>query len=111
MWPSTQRRKGQRPYWSFTRNRYRSGTLGESFARHPTTTVVTADGTPTPKGLTVSSLTDASSSSLLSPEALSLVRAPAPVVAANADQITAHFYPRMFNAHPELLRVFNQGNQ
>ena len=59
----------------------------------------------------MSSLTDASSSSLLSPEALSLVQATAPVVAANADQITAHFYPRMFNAHPELLRVFNQGNQ
>jgi nitric oxide dioxygenase len=59
----------------------------------------------------VSSLTDASSSSLLSPEALSVVQATAPVVAAHADQITARFYPRMFNAHPELLRVFNQGNQ
>jgi nitric oxide dioxygenase len=59
----------------------------------------------------VSSLTDASNSSLLSPESLSVVQATAPVVAAHADQITAHFYPRMFNAHPELLRVFNQGNQ
>jgi len=59
----------------------------------------------------VSSLSDASSSSLLSPEALSVVQATAPVVAAHADQITANFYPRMFNAHPELLRVFNQGNQ
>jgi nitric oxide dioxygenase len=59
----------------------------------------------------VSSLTDASSSSLLSPEALSVLQATAPVVAAHADQITARFYPRMFNAHPELLRVFNQGNQ
>jgi nitric oxide dioxygenase len=59
----------------------------------------------------VSSLTDASNSSLLSPETLSVVQATAPVVAAHADQITAHFYPRMFNAHPELLRVFNQGNQ
>jgi nitric oxide dioxygenase len=59
----------------------------------------------------VSSFTDASSSSLLSPEALSVVQATAPVVAAHADQITANFYPRMFNAHPELLRVFNQGNQ
>jgi nitric oxide dioxygenase len=39
------------------------------------------------------------------------VQATAPVVAAHADQITANFYPRMFNAHPELLRVFNQGNQ
>jgi hemoglobin-like flavoprotein len=48
----------------------------------------------------VSSLTDASSSSLLSPEALSVVQATAPVVAAHADQITARFYPRMFNAHP-----------
>jgi nitric oxide dioxygenase len=59
----------------------------------------------------VSSLTDASRSSLLSPEALSVVQTTAPVVAAHADQITARFYPRMFNAHPELLRVFNQGNQ
>jgi nitric oxide dioxygenase len=59
----------------------------------------------------VSSPTHASSTSLLSPEALSVVRATAPVVAAHADQITANFYPRMFAAHPELLRVFNQGNQ
>ena len=59
----------------------------------------------------MSSLTDASNPSLLSPENLSVVRATAPVVAEHADQITAHFYPRMFAAHPELLRVFNQGNQ
>jgi nitric oxide dioxygenase len=59
----------------------------------------------------VSSPTDASSPSLLSPQTLGVVRATAPVVAAHADQITAHFYPRMFAAHPELLRVFNQGNQ
>ena len=52
---------------------------------------------------TVSSLADASNPSLLSPENLSVVRATAPVVAAHADQITAHFYPRMFAAHPELL--------
>ena len=59
----------------------------------------------------MSSLTDTSNSSLLSPESLNVVQATAPVVAAHADQITANFYPRMFNAHPELLRVFNQGNQ
>ena len=59
----------------------------------------------------MSSLADASNPSLLSPENLNVVRATAPVVAAHADQITAHFYPRMFAAHPELLRVFNQGNQ
>jgi nitric oxide dioxygenase len=49
--------------------------------------------------------------SLLSPASLDVVRATAPVVAAHADAITARFYPRMFAAHPELLRVFNQGNQ
>lgn len=59
----------------------------------------------------MSSLTDASNSSLLSPQSLSVVKATAPVVAAHAEQITARFYPRMFAAHPELLRVFNQGNQ
>jgi hemoglobin-like flavoprotein len=63
------------------------------------------------EGNAVSSLTDTSNSSLLSSESLSVVQATAPVVAAHADQITAHFYPRMFTAHPELLRVFNQGNQ
>ncbi len=54
---------------------------------------------------------EAPNKSPLSPEALEVVRATAAVVAAHADQITAHFYPRMFAAHPELLRVFNQGNQ
>lgn len=49
--------------------------------------------------------------SMLSPASLSVVQATAGVVAANADEITARFYPRMFAAHPELLRVFNQGNQ
>ena len=54
---------------------------------------------------------ETSSMSLLSDQALSVVQATAPVVAAHADEITAHFYPRMFAAHPELLRIFNQGNQ
>ena len=40
-----------------------------------------------------------------------MVRATAPVVAEHAEQITARFCPRMFAEHPELLRVFNQGNQ
>lgn len=40
-----------------------------------------------------------------------MVKATAGVVAENAEKITACFYPRMFAAHPELLRVFNQGNQ
>ncbi len=49
--------------------------------------------------------------SLLSLEAKAVVEATAGVVAEHAEQITERFYPSMFKAHPELLRVFNQGNQ
>ena len=49
--------------------------------------------------------------SLLSSQSEAVVKATAGVVAENAEKITACFYPRMFNEHPELLRVFNQGNQ
>ena len=47
----------------------------------------------------------------LSPESEIIVRATAGVVAEHADAITALFYRRMFDAHPELLRVFNRANQ
>lgn len=59
----------------------------------------------------MSTISDSSNSSLLSPEALSVVQATAPVVAAHADQITAHFYPGCSRLTRSLLRVFNQGNQ
>ena len=49
--------------------------------------------------------------SLLSARAEAVVKATAGVVVENAERITARFYPRMFEEHPELLRVFNQGNQ
>jgi nitric oxide dioxygenase len=49
--------------------------------------------------------------SLLSPASEAIVRATAEVVAEHADEITARFYSRMFEARPELLRLFNQGNQ
>jgi len=49
--------------------------------------------------------------SLLSARSEAVVKATAGVVAEHAEQITARFYPRMFGEHPELLRVFNQGNQ
>ena len=52
-----------------------------------------------------------SSPSLLSSTSRSVVQATAAVVAEHAEQITARFYARMFEEHPELLRVFNQGNQ
>lgn len=53
----------------------------------------------------------ARSGSLLSPASQDVVRATAGAVAEQAEQITARFYPAMFADHPELLRVFNQGNQ
>ena len=48
---------------------------------------------------------------LLSPESEAVVKATAGVVAEHADEITARFYPHMFEAHPELLNVFNKANQ
>ncbi len=48
---------------------------------------------------------------LLSARSEVVVKATASVVAEHAEEITARFYPRMFAEHPELLRVFNQGNQ
>jgi nitric oxide dioxygenase len=48
---------------------------------------------------------------LLSEPSRAVVQATASVVAEHSEQITSVFYPRMFAEHPELLRVFNQGNQ
>ena len=48
---------------------------------------------------------------LLSAQAEPVVRATAPVVAENAVAITSRFYPAMLEAHPDLLNLFNQGNQ
>ncbi|HHV22162.1 MAG TPA: hemin transporter [Propionibacterium sp.] len=48
---------------------------------------------------------------LLSPESEAVVKATAGVVAENAEAITARFYPHMFAANPELMRVFNKANQ
>lgn len=47
----------------------------------------------------------------LSRESEALVRATAGLVAAHADEITTLFYWRMFEAHPELLNVFNKAHQ
>ncbi|MGW5051376.1 globin domain-containing protein [Actinokineospora sp. NPDC004072] len=48
---------------------------------------------------------------MLSAASAAVVRATLPVVRAHAVAITGHFYPSMFEAHPELLDLFNQGNQ
>lgn len=47
----------------------------------------------------------------LSPASEAIVKATAGVVAENAETITGTFYPDMFAAHPELMRVFNKANQ
>lgn len=47
----------------------------------------------------------------LSPESEAVVKATAAVVADHAVEITSRFYPSMFEAHPELLDLFNMGNQ
>ena len=53
----------------------------------------------------------AASCSLLSATSEAVIAATAAVVAEHAEEITARFYPRMFAERPELLRVFNMGNQ
>lgn len=47
----------------------------------------------------------------LSPDSEAVVKETAGVVAEIADDATALFYRDMFEAHPELLNVFNQANQ
>jgi nitric oxide dioxygenase len=47
----------------------------------------------------------------LSQESEAIVSVTAGVVAEHAEAITREFYPAMFAAHPELLRVFNRANQ
>lgn len=48
---------------------------------------------------------------LLSPQSEEIIKATAGVVAEHSVQITEAFYPHMFAAHPELMRVFNKANQ
>ncbi|MFC4145055.1 globin domain-containing protein [Micromonospora mangrovi] len=48
---------------------------------------------------------------MLSESSAAVVKATLPVVQAHGEAITGCFYPRMFAAHPELLNVFNRGNQ
>jgi nitric oxide dioxygenase len=48
---------------------------------------------------------------MLSTTARPLIEATVPVLLANGEAITRHFYARMFSAHPELKNLFNLGNQ
>ncbi|SCF28938.1 globin domain-containing protein [Micromonospora mirobrigensis] len=48
---------------------------------------------------------------MLSESSKAVVTATLPVVQEHGEQITGRFYRRMFAAHPELLDLFNRGNQ
>lgn len=48
---------------------------------------------------------------MLSTTARPLIEATTPILLANGEAITRHFYARMFGAHPELKNLFNLGNQ
>nr|WP_221320170.1 globin domain-containing protein [Chitinivorax tropicus] len=47
----------------------------------------------------------------MTPETLSLIQATVPVLREHVEDITRHFYNRMFTHHPELKNLFNLGNQ
>lgn len=48
---------------------------------------------------------------MLSLETRTIIKATAPVLAQHGTTITTEFYRSMFEAHPELLNVFNHANQ
>lgn len=48
---------------------------------------------------------------MLTPAQITVIKATAPVVAANASRITGTFYPLMFERFPEVRSVFNQSHQ
>ncbi|GAA4567009.1 FAD-binding oxidoreductase [Micromonospora coerulea] len=48
---------------------------------------------------------------MLSESSAAVVTATLPAVQAHGEAITGRFYQRMFDAHPELLNLFNRGNQ
>ena len=48
---------------------------------------------------------------MLTESSAAIVTATLPVVRAHGEAITGRFYQRMFDAHPDLLDLFNRGNQ
>jgi nitric oxide dioxygenase len=70
-----------------------------------------ASGTAVPDSAISDSAISDTAVSPLSAGSAEIVGATAAVVAAHAEAITAVFYGRMLADHPELLRLFNQGNQ
>ncbi|MGM0876814.1 MAG: NO-inducible flavohemoprotein [Bacillota bacterium] len=48
---------------------------------------------------------------MLSQNTINIVKSTAPVLAERGVEITTYFYKTMFEAHPELLNIFNHANQ
>ncbi|MNB69048.1 Flavohemoprotein [compost metagenome] len=48
---------------------------------------------------------------MLSQHTKDIVKSTAPVLAEHGTAITTVFYSRLFEAHPELLHIFNHANQ
>ncbi|MBM7649520.1 nitric oxide dioxygenase [Bacillus ectoiniformans] len=48
---------------------------------------------------------------MLSQKTIDIVKSTAPVLEVHGTAITTHFYRTMFEAHPELLNIFNHANQ
>ncbi|MFC0558254.1 NO-inducible flavohemoprotein [Halalkalibacter alkalisediminis] len=48
---------------------------------------------------------------MLSEKTIGIVKSTAPVLEVKGKEITTHFYKTMFEAHPELLHIFNHANQ
>ncbi|MAT94379.1 MAG: NO-inducible flavohemoprotein [Halioglobus sp.] len=48
---------------------------------------------------------------MLPQQAISIVKSTAPLVQAHAEELTRHFYRRMFSNNPEVAPYFNPGNQ
>jgi nitric oxide dioxygenase len=48
---------------------------------------------------------------MLSENTIKIVKSTAPVLAERGVEITSYFYKTMFEAHPELLNIFNHANQ
>ncbi len=48
---------------------------------------------------------------MLSPSTIDIVKSTAPLIAQTGPALTAHFYQRMFDRHPELKDIFNMTHQ
>ncbi|NHN28578.1 NO-inducible flavohemoprotein [Paenibacillus agricola] len=48
---------------------------------------------------------------MLSPQTIAIIKSTVPVLEVHGTEITTTFYQSLFNAHPELLHIFNHANQ